>query len=173
VFARSAIGPAADAICKDALMSINADGSDLRELVPPNAGLHMSSPSWSPDGSSILFDAATYVVRNATVASMYYDIYAVRPDGTGLRGITGDHISTWPFWTRDARIVFIRGMIDAGSGELSIMDADGANAAPLQITIPALTKAGCIVCPYAGDTNQYWVGTHLDVALWQSVRTRD
>ena len=167
-FGRWAIGPAADAICKDALFTVNADGSDLRQLVPPSAGLHGFAPSWSSDGSSILFHGTTYVVRNGTVADMYDDIYTVRPDGSGLQALTSDRASAWPFWTRDGRIVFIRWTASAdGRGDLWTMDADGANARQVGSTLPALTAAGCMVCPYATSGDQYFVGNQLDEALWQ------
>lgn len=58
---------------------INSDGSGLREVVAPRAGLE--HPDWSPDGRSIMFNIEP-ANHGATDSG---SILSVRPDGSGLR----------------------------------------------------------------------------------------
>ena len=58
---------------------INSDGSGLREVVAPRAGLE--HPDWSPDGRSITFNIEP-ANHGATDSG---SILSVRPDGSGLR----------------------------------------------------------------------------------------
>jgi Tol biopolymer transport system component len=143
-FKRDFVGASANADCREAILTVNADGSALRQVVPPGQPGAVQLPGWSPDGSLVLSAES----------------------GT---------------WTRDGRIVSLRFPATAGSrGAVWIMDADGEHASRLEATVPALTAAGCVVCPYpvydGGGANQidplaarpferYW-GTSL---LWQPV----
>lgn len=158
-----------DGVCEAAVLTVNVDGGNLGEVVP-RSRLHPLNASWSPGGSSILFHASPSI--NAETD----DIYTVRPDGLGLQALTSDGVSAWPNWTRDGRIVFIRwtsrpatGPIGDGLGELWIMDADGTNRVQLEATIPALTAAGCIVCPYPIRQNQFVEAWLVNQGLWQPV----
>lgn len=63
----------------EAIYVINTDGTGLREVVAPRAGLE--HPDWSPDGRSISFNIAPESPAAADSGS----ILAVRPDGSGLR----------------------------------------------------------------------------------------
>jgi Tol biopolymer transport system component len=111
-FKRDFIGASANADCREAILTINVDGSELRQVVPPGRPGSDQLPGWSPDGSLSL----------------------ITKGGTP---------------TRDGRIVSLRfpGTGDGG-GALWITDADGGHARRLEATIPALTAAGCVVCPY-------------------------
>jgi TolB protein len=91
----------------DELWLMNLDGSNQRQLTfPPqhreiaSYNGHDQTPKWSPDGDEIVF-ARFYRGRT--------DIYAIRPDGIGLRRLTdqaGQH--TWPTWSPDGkRIAFV------------------------------------------------------------------
>jgi Tol biopolymer transport system component len=145
--------------CHNGVFTINADDSDLRELGLP--GVPALYPRWSPDGSTITFHVAT---SDGTTV----DVFTVQSDGTRLQALTNDGISVWPHWTRGGRIVFVRWTQPAeGLGDLWIMDADGANAAPVDATIPALTAAGCTVCPYPDDQGHFWADGGLNLRLWQ------
>ncbi|MDQ0826222.1 Tol biopolymer transport system component [Arthrobacter sp. B2I5] len=63
----------------EAIYVINSDGTGLREVVAPRAGLE--HPDWSPDGRSITFNIAPENPAAADSGS----ILAVRPDGSGVR----------------------------------------------------------------------------------------
>lgn len=147
----NSVGPRVNGWCQGALFTINADGTDLRRIT--SSKVHALDPRWSPDGSAIVFSRSTPRSawdgkRDATRIPIKSDIYSVRPDGSGLTALTSDGISISPFWTRDGRILFSRRTEAFGDAELWVMDANGGNATRLDPTIPALTAAGCTVCPF-------------------------
>ena len=61
------------------LFVIDADGSNLRRVGRSLGRGELREPAWSPDGEWIAFAATN---RKS------YDIYVIRPDGTGLRRVT-------------------------------------------------------------------------------------
>lgn len=63
----------------EAIYVINTDGSGLRQVVAPRAGLE--HPDWSPDGRSITFNIGPENPKAADAGS----ILSVRPDGSALR----------------------------------------------------------------------------------------
>jgi Tol biopolymer transport system component len=138
--------------CHSAVFTVNADDTGLRELAQLggewDGGVR---PSWSPDGSSIVFGAKTFSLDRAGFPDLEAttdDVYLVRPDGSGLQALTSDGVSALPSWTRNGRIVFVRlAAADRARGDLWIMDAEGGHATQLPATVPALTAAGCVVCP--------------------------
>jgi Tol biopolymer transport system component len=75
------------------LLTLNEDGSGERVVLrtPATAGttlLRLSDPSWSPDARWIYF---TGVVEERETERLTYhltDVFAVRPDGSGLRRLT-------------------------------------------------------------------------------------
>jgi Tol biopolymer transport system component len=89
--------------------TLGADGSGARSL---GDGL---SPAWSPNGRSIAFD--TLVDRN-------YDVWVMRPDGSGRRRVTQDPAPDYfASWSPDgASIVFTS---DRGGEDLFLIGADG------------------------------------------------
>jgi len=145
-FKRDVPGPSRNSDCREAILTVNADGSDLRQIVPPGQPNSDRLPGWSSDGSLVL-------------------------DAQGETRM------------RDGRIVSLRFQgTDEGGGALWIIDADGEHSTPLEATIPSLTAAGCVVCPYplysaeggsridplvARPFQRFWV-TSL---LWQPVPT--
>jgi hypothetical protein len=65
----------------------SADGSSVREVVPGWG----ATPRWSPDGNWIVFQGAT---QWWDVTSRY-ELYLVRPDGSGLRPLTFSVAAGW------------------------------------------------------------------------------
>ena len=64
-----------------ALGLINADGTDMRNVVyRTDHATHDLRPSWSPDGTRIVFSSA--------MGTSELDFYTVKPNGTGLRQLT-------------------------------------------------------------------------------------
>jgi Tol biopolymer transport system component len=165
VFARQGIGPvdrpAGDGNGQpgDTIFTVNADGTDLRQLVPME--LFAIEPRWSPDGSLITFISATPTGS---------DVHVVRPDGTGLRRMTTDGASIRPSWTSNGRLVFLRypgGLTDPAGFEVWIMDADGQNSSELDPTnLAELTAAQCRSCPYLAQPETGFP----DTAVWQPPR---
>lgn len=149
LFARASGAGAKDG-CQEAVLTVNVDDSDVRQMVAPGQLRGPLEPRWSPDGSSILVGATVHVTGDK--AHIGGDIYTVRSGGTGLHAVTSDGVSFGPSWTRDGRIVFIRWSTATDGvyhGDQWVMDADGGNARRVESTIPALTAAGCMICAYS------------------------
>jgi Tol biopolymer transport system component len=114
-------------------------------VVPTGEG-RAESPAWSPDGRTIVFARGV-------------DLYAIAPDGTGLRRLTDEaakddkpcglvHSATAPSFSPDgARIAFVALEASAtacgshgGFGYPAVMDADGSDA--------RVVDRGLLVSPY-------------------------
>ncbi len=70
----------------DEIMTVNSDGTDLRRLTVPAKG---HSPTWSPDGSRILFTSTLEGRIGLTL---------MNPDGSGQVRLTtrgDDHSAAW------------------------------------------------------------------------------
>ena len=151
-----------------ALFIVDADGSNFRQLAVPTE-LRPRDPEWSPDGSLIVFTSAVEQLALNTETGVVdnwqqlNDLYSVRPDGTDLRRLTTDTegpVGTtdpielgarFPTWTRDGRIVFMRGnAAETEPGwQVWVMDSDGGNQTQLDPSdAAALTAVGCVSCPY-------------------------
>jgi hypothetical protein len=156
VFARQVMSPEPGSPWTSAaIYVVNPDGSDLHRVTPQ--GWTAIDPSWSPDGSQLVFINTVMIVNDAhtSVTDMRYDIYTVGPNGAGLRRLTRGGVSARPEWTADGRLTF------AHQDENWIMDADGGNQAVLGTSLSELTAAGCVTCIYPLET-----GTD---AFWQPV----
>jgi Tol biopolymer transport system component len=106
---------------------VNADGTELRELLP-NVRAHISSYSWAPDGEKIAFAAVHFRGE--------LDIYVINADGTGQTNLTSTRtiIEDEPTWSPDGKqIAFTRG--DVGDvyvdQDIYVMNADGTGQARL------------------------------------------
>jgi Tol biopolymer transport system component len=100
---------------------VNADGTELRELLP-NVQAHISSYAWSPDGKRIAFAAVHYRGE--------LDVYVINANGTGRSNLTNTKtiIEDEPSWSPDGKqIAFTRGV--AGDiyvdQDVYMMNADG------------------------------------------------
>jgi Tol biopolymer transport system component len=100
---------------------VNADGTELRELMP-NVQDHISSYSWSPNGEKIAFAAVHYRGE--------LDIYEIDAHGTVQTNLTSTKtiIEDEPSWSPDGKqIAFTRA--DAGDffvdQDVYVMNVDG------------------------------------------------
>jgi hypothetical protein len=124
----------------ESLFVVKVDGSDLRAL--PTPGVVARDPDWSPDGMLIVFSSMVVTGSQARGdLQIAIDLYTVRPDGSDLRRLTDDGISSGATWTDDGRIAFTRipggrtapGAVVGGSitAEVWAMAADGTNQVKL------------------------------------------
>ena len=159
-FERQLIGPLRNGGCQATIYVVDAEGGNLVQLVPER--MVALWPSWSPDGSRLVFHTATpdkgYPQDEGAVTA---DVYTVRPDGSDLERLTDDGTSLMARWTTDGRIVYrhLRSMSDQGeTAETWVMDADGGNKTRVAADdVTALTELGCAVCPYAPAAGEaYW-----------------
>jgi Tol biopolymer transport system component len=124
----------------ESLFVVQTDGSNLRAL--PTLGVVARDPDWSPDGMLIVFSSMVFTGSQASGdLQIAIDLYTVRPDGSDLRRLTDDGISSGATWTDDGRIAFTRipggrtapGAVVGGSltAEVWAMAADGTNQVKL------------------------------------------
>ncbi len=106
---------------------MNLDGSDTVRLTNhPANDIH---PQWTPDGTEVIFNSSrdTKEPNGAEV----FEIYAVKPDGTGFRQITHDGaVSTYAAMSPDGQKIVYR-KLTAGNSEVFVCNADGSGEANL------------------------------------------
>ncbi|MGH2978907.1 MAG: hypothetical protein ACRDLQ_04635 [Solirubrobacterales bacterium] len=114
---------------------MNADGSGITKV--PNTGFNAGDPAWSPDGERIVFSNVPgpqcgYTGDECRANQGGYDIYTIRPDGSGLtRLTTAARNDIDPAWSPDgSQIAFVSNRLsdDALSGHhlLHRMNPDGS-----------------------------------------------
>ncbi|MFL5797783.1 MAG: hypothetical protein ACJ77A_07595 [Actinomycetota bacterium] len=89
-----------------ALFVVNVDGTGLRRLTTWE--LAVRTPSWSPDGSRILFASGDLIPPRGGRRAQ---VFVIGADGSGLRQLTSSAtaVAFWPSWSPDgSRIVFTR-----------------------------------------------------------------
>lgn len=103
-----------------AVFTVNTDGTRLRQITPGIAGC-CPGPSWSPDGTKILFGSAQG------------KLFVVHPDGTGLAQIplhtgSGFSVAFGPGWSPDGQnIVFSLFLATKGQVDIYTARADGTH----------------------------------------------
>jgi TolB protein len=112
----------------ETIWTMNADGGNQKYLSDTDTATDDDDPDWSPDGTEITF--------RRDISGKASDIYAVKPDGTGLRNITktplvyeGD-----PTWSPNGRrIAFVRNDPQTSQNDIwTVRAADGSD--PVQVT---------------------------------------
>jgi Tol biopolymer transport system component len=125
----------------EAVYVVDVDGTHLRQVVPPLAGLE--HPDWSPNGAWISFNIAPESVNAPDSGS----IITVHPNGNGLRvlqGLSDDLRFFKPVWSPDGRKLLV-GCHNPQTGldQLCVLDANGRNAhviilgSPYPVNFPA------------------------------------
>lgn len=132
----SAMEPSADQPAPFFINVVHADGSNLQSIVGPGVVI---SPSWSPDGSKILYEKFNELEDpfSADAApSQMMDVWVVNPDGSNPQPLTGDQFSMafFPAWSPDGtQIAFIgvhpasQGSQSRGDTSIYVANADGTN----------------------------------------------
>jgi len=109
------------------IVTSSVDGSDIKVVTP--AKMDVGNPSWSPDGSLILFQSPP------EPGNTEQNLYTIKPDGTGLTQLTshlskdGDGVegAFHPSWSPDGTsIVFSHYPGISAGATLYMIQADGS-----------------------------------------------
>ena len=103
----------------DSVYTIGADGTGALRVTLPPAGFTDQAPDWSPDGGAIVFARSDF----ATTMS---DLYAVAPDGSGLRQLTAGTRNFAPSWSPDGTKIGFSRLEPTGTYDLVEMNANGS-----------------------------------------------
>ncbi len=128
-----AFGRSTGTTTSTAIMLMNADGTNLRQLTA--AGSQAISPTWSPDGTKIAF---------ASNRTGLWQIYIMNPDGTGQtqisNGVANDLL---PAWSPDGtKIAFVKAPPGPNPfSDIWQFNPDGTGQTPLTIT-PTSNETG-------------------------------
>jgi Tol biopolymer transport system component len=97
----------------------NADGSSARQIT--NFGCASFAPTFSPDGSKILFSSNKHKCDSSD-----FELYLINVDGTGLEQVTDYGVfSSFPEFSPDgAKIVFASSYKSTSKYEFNIFTAD-------------------------------------------------
>lgn len=112
-----------------------------------HGGTRDKGPSWSPDGTLIVFTKA---------GNDFDEIWVTKPDGTGHRRLTpAGGRDTQPAWSPDGRRIAFTSRV-GGNWEIHVMDADGGNRARLTShtshdTAPAWSPDGSMIVYQRGQ----------------------
>lgn len=126
---------------------INADGTGLTPLTRKTAnGVIHDNPIWSPDGSQIVYSAASPLDGTDATPPDSYNIWVMGADGSNQEPYTritvDGHSAAYPRWSPDgSRIVYASNRAFDGSDSLVLneglnlwlMDADGGDHEPLTL----------------------------------------
>ena len=105
------------------LYMVGANGGDPVLLTPKD--MRAQFPSWSPDGTTIVFHGSHAGVGNAL------EIFLINPDGSNLRKLTSNSwLDARPDWSPDGRKLAFQSNRN-GSMEIFVMNADGSDVVQL------------------------------------------
>jgi TolB protein len=103
------------------IYSMNADGTSQTRLTT-SAGID-HAPSWSPDGTRILFASD----RDKVINGGNYEVYVMNADGTGVTRLTTDALSNdYPVWSPNGAKIAYRCSGGTGVGnQVCTMNPNG------------------------------------------------
>ncbi|MEQ9100793.1 MAG: DUF5050 domain-containing protein [Imperialibacter sp.] len=140
---------------------MNSDGSNVRPLTHNDA--YEESPSWSPDGKSILF---TRQLRgeNDTTHSANGEIFIMNSDGSDVRRLTNkEEYDSGAKFSPDGTSIAFYGQSE-GVWDLYTMNADGSNLTnitqdSIECYSPDWSASGDWLVYTAGSENNYniWI----------------
>jgi hypothetical protein len=156
-----------------AIFVMNADGSDIRQLTDNPEGTIDEEPSWSPDGSRIVFSRNPLDLSGVDplpAGNSRRDLYTVSVGGTELTKLVGGPTDDFgPDWSPDgSRIVFARFVDPTSDGPDSLpqiwtIAQDGTDA--IQLTRgggsaqdPAWSADGSMLSFSDGGSDIYLIG---------------
>lgn len=112
------------------LWLVGAGGGEVRALTPTRPGawfLRDRAPVWAPDGSAIAFASNRHVASGDDATD--FDIYVIRPDGSGLTRLTEDPgVADHPAFSPDGKRLFFSSTRDSRNAyevEIYVMPAAG------------------------------------------------
>jgi TolB protein len=108
--------------------TVRPDGSD-RTRVDVDVPGFVRVPSWSPDGTRIVFDVNSFDDPHPKGGN--FDIYAANADGTDPIRLTSEKEDHSPIWSPDGtKIAYVHGWDD--KAQIWVMNTDGSD--PQQLT---------------------------------------
>jgi Tol biopolymer transport system component len=114
---------------------MNADGSGQKPLVVRPGDERY--PSFSPDGSKVLFRGDTDTITG----NGDEEIYVAASDGSGVTQLTHNAVEdSSPNWSPDGSRIALQVNVDGVNQEIYVMNADGSN--PVRLTTNALHDIG-------------------------------
>ena len=143
------------------LLVMNPDGSGVRRLTRTDGDV---APSWSPDGTQVVFERATDI--EGCDLSACAQIWIVDADGADERRLTpASTRSEAPDWSPDGdRIVFHQWDSDTDEIDIFVMSVDGSDLRQLtdasgQNEDPAWSPDGehILFSRYVGDESEIYV----------------
>jgi Tol biopolymer transport system component len=106
---------------KNEIFTMNASGTEQTKISAHSTGVH--SPAISSDGAKV-----AYVLESSPGV---YDVYVMNIDGTNVKPLTTDGLSSWPAWSSDgSKLAFSKSM-----AEVWTMNSDGSSQSKINITL--------------------------------------
>lgn len=103
------------------IFTMSASGAAQTKISNHQTAVH--SPAISPDGSKV-----AYVLESSAGV---YDIYVMNIDGSNVKQLTTDGLSSWPAWSADGtKLAFSKSM-----AEVWTMNSDGSSQSKINITL--------------------------------------